>query len=62
MTPDADAVIVEAMLKYGGSFVQALAHAWQRGDRINRLRLQGAFQDYWAHYADLVQQERDRAQ
>jgi hypothetical protein len=50
----ADYWTLEAMSKYGGSFVQALAVAYRRADDVNRARLLAAFPDYFAEYATLA--------
>ena len=34
---------VEAMEKYGGSFVKALADAWNHADPINKKKLEDTF-------------------
>jgi hypothetical protein len=47
--------VVEAMRRYGGSFVQALAVCWQRADIVNRHRLEDAFPDIWAEYQRLAE-------
>jgi hypothetical protein len=41
---------IQAMRNYGGSFVQALAMAWERADSDNSLRIQKAFPEYMAEY------------
>ena len=53
-----DFQITEAMLTFGGSFVQALARAWRCADRENQDRLHDAFPDVWADYRDLIQRAR----
>jgi hypothetical protein len=54
-----DDQVVEAMTRYGGSFVQALAVCWLRADAVNRAILQRAFPATWTQYAELVDR-RDR--
>jgi hypothetical protein len=57
-----DAAIAQAMITYGGSFVQALGRAYQMADTLNRARLVLAFQDYFDEYrtiARLHAQRRD---
>ena len=68
MTPT-DHQITSAMILYGGSFVRTLGELWSRGDPVNRARVQAAFPDYWAEYADMVRiasariaRERDERQ
>jgi hypothetical protein len=58
-----DYQIVDAMLTYGGSFVQSLAQAWRCADAQNQARLKAAFPDYWDHYRELAEmQERHAAE
>ncbi len=45
---------LEAMTKYGGSFVQALAVAYRAADPVNRAKLREAFGEYFAEYARLA--------
>jgi hypothetical protein len=60
MTPATDYDIVNAMARFGGSFVQCLAAAYHAADPVNSLRLKAAFPDIWAEYAELVQIIRQR--
>ncbi len=46
--------IIEAMERYGGSFVQALAAACWRADPNNFQRLKKAFPEYWREYSDMA--------
>lgn len=46
--------IVEAMERYGGSFVQALAAACWRADRHNLDKIKNTFSDYWREYSDMA--------
>lgn len=46
-----DQEITNAMVKYGGSFVQALGRAAQLADSDNMERLKIAFPEYWSNYA-----------
>ena len=46
--------IIHAMLVYGGSFVQALARAWQAADQVNQYKLKRAFPELWELYADMA--------
>jgi hypothetical protein len=41
---------IEAMAKYGGSFVKALAEAARRADPQNLARVKTAWPEYWAEY------------
>lgn len=53
--------IVNAMRDFGGSFVQALAAAFERADAENFEKLKTAFPEYWAEYADLATLRKVRA-
>ena len=46
--------IVNTMIEYGGSFVQALANAFRRADDGNAERIRLAFPDIWATYTNLA--------
>lgn len=50
-----DLNIIEAMEKYGGSFVAALAQAARRADADNLARLKKAFPEYWKQYAEMAE-------
>jgi hypothetical protein len=60
MTPATDYDIVNAMARFGGSFVRNLAAAYHSADPVNSLRLKAAFPDIWAEYAEHVQMIRHR--
>jgi hypothetical protein len=49
---------VEAILKYGGGFVQALGHCFQKADRLNFTRLRLTFPDYWEKYERMAEQAK----
>ena len=50
-----DYEITGAMIKYGGSFVEALGQLHRLGDAINQRRLRLAFPEYWKQYSDLAE-------
>ncbi len=50
MDTEQDYKIVEAMEKYGGSFVKALAVCLQKADLINFSKLRNTFSNYWEEY------------
>lgn len=52
---DKDIDIIEAMEKYGGSFVVALAQAARRADSINLAKLKAAFPEYWEQYRTMAE-------
>ena len=45
-----DIKIVEAMLKYGGGFANALAKAAMRADKDNLRRIKGCWPELWEQY------------
>lgn len=47
---------LEAMEKYGGSFVRSLADCYLRADPSNRERLAIAFPDFYGRYEDVARQ------
>ena len=51
--------VVEAMARWGGSFVKALAEAFYRADHTNFLRLKKAFPDYWKDYEVIAEQKHN---
>lgn len=46
--------VAQTMIRFGGSFVAALAQAWCRADDRNQQRIQEAFPDYWTEYRELA--------
>ncbi len=50
MTWDERIKTIRAMEKFGGSFVKALATAWQRADENNSARIEAAFPEYIEKY------------
>lgn len=57
MTDDQIAV-VEAMDKWGGGFVKALAEAFRRADPVNFRVLRNAFPEYWVQYSEMARKAR----
>ena len=53
MTSD-DVQVVEAMNRWGGSFIKALAAAAAVADQENLAKLKHAFGDYWDEYRDMA--------
>lgn len=45
-----DRYTIDAMKRYGGSFVKALAEAFERADHMNFEKLKSAFPEYWQQY------------
>jgi len=42
------------MIRFGGSFVKALGHAWQFADEVNFQRLKKTFPEYWQKYGQMA--------
>ena len=53
-----DDEIVDAMQRYGGGFVVALARLFARADPENQAILKTAFARYWTEYRDIVAKRR----
>ncbi len=49
-----DNEIVEAMVRYGGGFVQGLGRLYRQADDDNRRRLKVVFPEYWLRYAEIA--------
>lgn len=54
---DKELYVVEAMAKYGGSFVKALAECFYRADPDNFIKLRAAFSEYWQQYEKIAEKE-----
>ena len=52
-----DSQVIDAMLKYGGGFVQALAATLTRADSENRAALKRAMSKYWTRYTNMALQD-----
>lgn len=53
-----DDEIIEAMQRYGGGFVVALARLFARADPENQAIIRTAFARYWTEYRDIVAKRR----
>jgi len=51
---DEERRVVAAMKKYGGSFVVALAEAFERADMQNFAKLRATFPEYWGQYEKMA--------
>lgn len=49
--------VLDAMEKYGGSFVVALANAARRADSINLAKIKATFSEYWDQYKSMVKEK-----
>ncbi len=54
MLTEEDYNIVDAMEKYGGSFVKSLAMCFRTADPINFRKLKDAFPNYWNQYKEMI--------
>ncbi len=52
----------EAMMVYGGSFVQALGEALRRADEVNSEKLITAFPEYCEAYAEFARTIKHKAE
>lgn len=50
--------IADAMMSFGGGFVEALARAFYRADPCNAEKLKRAFPEYWAEYRDIAKRHK----
>jgi hypothetical protein len=55
-----DYEIVQAMERFGGSFVRALAAACHCADPVNFAKIRAAFPDLWKKYAEMHEQAKQR--
>ena len=51
---DQEYLVVEAMEKYGGSFVKSLSECFFKADENNFDKLKEAFPEYWAQYEKMA--------
>jgi hypothetical protein len=47
---DHDRLVIQAMARFGGSFVQALAAAASAADAQNLAKIKATWPEYWAKY------------
>ena len=52
--------IANAMIIYGGNFVQTLGHLFQRGDAENQARAKAAWPEYWKEYREMAELKAGR--
>jgi len=50
----ADIETIDAMRRYGGGFVKALAEAAARADDENLQLIKGTWAEYWERYAEMA--------
>ena len=51
---DQDYAVIDAMKKYGGSFVKALAECATRADSDNLIKIKTTFSEYWKQYEEIA--------
>jgi len=49
-----DQETAEAMIRYGGNFVRALADLYRQADDENRARIKATWSEYWRKYDDIA--------
>ena len=52
---DQDLKVIEAMEKFGGSFVVALAGAARRADQNNLAKIKQTWPEYWKQYTEMAE-------
>ena len=52
-----DYKVVDAMHKFGGSFVQSLANCAMRADANNLAKIKATWPDYWQEYTNFAKRE-----
>jgi hypothetical protein len=50
--------VIEAMVRYGGSFVRSLGQLYRQADADNQRRLREAFQEYFTEYRDIALRQK----
>jgi hypothetical protein len=51
---DQELKVIDAMERFGGSFVKALANCFRHADCHNFLKLKGTFWEYWNQYEKMA--------
>ena len=54
-------LVKSAMMRFGGSFVMALANALSHADHINRQKIKDAWPEYWAQYFVMGTKAQEKA-
>lgn len=57
MIPDKDIPMYEAMMKYGGGFVKAIAASLMHADTENYQKLERAIPEYFSEYRMMAEKE-----
>ena len=54
MVAERDHMIIDAMEKYGGSFVKVLAQLCRRADANNLRKIKETWPNYWKDYEEMI--------
>ncbi|HRJ06902.1 MAG TPA: hypothetical protein PK911_05145 [Candidatus Saccharibacteria bacterium] len=49
-----DVKVIQAMIRFGGSFVKALGHAAFAADPENLQKIKDTWPEYWEKYTDMA--------
>lgn len=49
-----DVKVIQAMIRFGGSFVKALGHAAFAADPENLQKIKDTWPEYWQRYTDMA--------
>jgi hypothetical protein len=56
-----DSDVVNAMIRYGGSFVKRLGDAFLAADAVNFRKLRDTFPEYWEQYYEAAKLQDQQA-
>jgi hypothetical protein len=59
MIPDKDWPMYQAMIRYGGGFIQSFAECLNRADHVNYAKLETAFPEYFAEYRKIGEEMKE---
>jgi hypothetical protein len=57
-----DTEVIEAMIKYGGNFVQNLGRAAAHADPVNLAKMKVTWPKYWEEYTEFAEIDLSRQQ
>ena len=52
-----DHIVIETMMRYGGSFAKSLAYAARFADPENLEKIKKTWPEYWQKYSEMAQEE-----
>lgn len=55
-----DYEVAEAMMRYGGSFVQILGELTARADLINLEKIKSTWPEYWGKYTEFAEGDKQK--